>query len=396
MLELLLTYVNIYSMKTFIHLILLILFASCNPSTPLTGQTDPTFSDNGIILYPNLPIRYLLLDGSYDYIVSSNSPAPNINILYQNVLTEPIKQCSISPSLPPGLTLNQSDCSISGILSMPFKLTTYVLVLTTASENYIGNLNISSRTQTCDSNSSTLTSLHGSGSASSPYIICTSSQFLEYIQKPVPQGYANIQSDLDLGTLNSSIGSLYGAYINGMGHSLSFNINTNTNDVSLFSRIDYSSVSRLQINGNVRGLDRVSLLTNIIGSNNVISNLFFPNNSSISGNTSSIISSYIEPNTINQLSDIIIGTTVSSLFYHPYFLIYTDISDLSTTNILFFDSGNTGSLNQIPMISFANKAFYKNSILGVNNIYSEFNLNYWTFSNQSMPSLIKTRMLIYD
>jgi hypothetical protein len=316
--------------------------------------------------------------------------------MFQNTLTEPIKKCSISPSLPPGLTLNQSDCSVTGNLLTPFNLSSHVLVMTTETTNYIGNLNISSKTRACDQNSSTIRYMHGTGLASFPYIICNSSQFFEYLQKPSPLGYANIQADLELGNLSSSLGSLDGAIINGMGHSISFNINTNNNDISLFQRIDNSSLSRLKINGSVTGIDKVSILTNIIGINNVITNLYFPNTSSVIGHSTSILSSYIEPNSQNIISDIIIGTAVNSSVYHPYVLVYPDLTTESINNILFFDLGNSGLLINYPYIPIQNKSFFNDSKTGINSIFTQFNFNYWIFDRSSHPSLIKTRMLIYE
>lgn len=381
-------------------IIFLFLIVSCKPF----GADD----NNGSVLFdPPTETFYNQSLSSYD--VSTSSINTTISPPFST--TEPIISCNGS-NVPTSFIVN-SDCSINVVnLINPFPERTIILTGTTSSQKkHVFSFRIGAFTKNCASNSITLTSYTpmGNGSSTNPYIICNKDHFLYYISTLEGQGYAILQKDIDLGSLETGLSYIQNSNLNGLGHKLSYAINPSNlpdpvifDNLSLLSNIKNSIIKNLELSCIVYGPTQVSCLSKKL-ENADISNLLINSNSLLSGQNVNSISYEVALDSINKFENILIASRniASNSFYSLFGLI--DNSSLLAqqySNILIFPNSSTGTNSTFIKISNANingiNASEFNQSLENGAIYSNFNNLYWTKLSNTQMSLKKEVYYVFE
>lgn len=345
--------------KLIIFIFLLSITGCLSHKKGLVNWTNPSINQDqipGITYQPlNFPNYY------YSLSIGHNS-----GVIQPIELFGQLDDCSVSPTLPSGLILNTSSCSIQGIPTAISSSTSYTIKIKVGSKIYVNSITIEVLGIACTSGSAT-------GTSTTPllyngkYIICNSQQLLSFANNPIGS-VGSIQADINIGNRVAPIGSLDGLSLEGNGHKIFGSIlDNNDSDVGLFAKISSSNISNLMIDLIVSGTNRVGLLASGIKDSNLVNILVMPT-ATVSG-----------------------GSNCTGLLFGEYL---GGINFMSYTNVILFGKINSNAANISGVVACIPGSYSSVLSLDFNNSYYAADLINSTVKN--LGSIGRPAALLQD
>lgn len=231
-----------------------------------TGSINNSSPNTNNLTYANLTYT----QDTFNFVYGSEITP----IIYQDNISQ-IDECLISDSLPLGLQLNQSDCKITGSPVQAMPATSFTIKIKSGNTIFSKILTIEVLSYICSNASITVTSsdpIFYNGK----YIICNANQLKKITEKTGI--IASIHSDINLGSITESLGSLSNIVIEGNNHTIYGEISdVISTDVGLFRSIRESRVQNLNLKLKVTGSINVGILAGRVKNSNIINILIDPN-----------------------------------------------------------------------------------------------------------------------